>query len=168
MNKFLVNVTEKIDKLYKIYEDYIWKNSSRHLAVVFQNNMIITFYLYEGNELLDEFHLSFDKNEYDLYKAICLRSFAIMLGNVMVYKMASEDVYYNKMHKSYITIIVKDKNIVSLIDKILEHQLEERIDFNTKIISDESNKVKKRIYNKKFLREFDTRIHLSEEMFKGW
>ena len=46
--------------------------------------------------------------------------------------------------------------------------MEERIDFNTKIISDESNKVKKRIYNRKFLREFDTRIHLSEEMFKGW
>ena len=109
MNKFLVNVTEKIDKLYKIYEDYIWKNKDRRLAVIFQNNMIITFYLYEGNELLDELHLSFDNNEYDLYKAICLRSFAIMLGNVMVYKMDDEDVYYNKKHKSYITIIVKDK-----------------------------------------------------------
>lgn len=168
MNKFVIEVSDKINELYKIYESYIWKSDNRKLAIVFQNNMILTFYLYDNNELVDEIHLSFNKNEYDLYKAICLRTFVSVLGNVLVHKLDDENAYYNVKHKPYLAVISKDDNISSLIDLMLENQEKEIIDCNTTIVKDTTNLVKKRIYDKKFLQELDLRVKMSNEILRRW
>ena len=166
MNKFINELTERINELYKTYESYIWKGKNRRLAIVFQDNMILTFYLYKDNELIDELHLSFSENEYNLYKAICLRTIVISLGNVLVHKLEDEDAYYNDKHKPYLVVISKDKNISNLIDLMLEKQEKEIINYNTDIIKNTSSLVKRKVYDKKFLNELDKRIMLSHEMLK--
>ena len=166
MNKFVIELTDRINELYKTYESYIWNGKNRRLAIVFQNNMTLTFYLYEDNELVDELHLSFDRKEYDLYKAICLRTFVISLGNVLVHKLEDEDAYYNDKHKPYLVVISKDKKINNLIDLILENQEKEIINYNTDIIKNTSSLVKRKVYDKNFLKQLDTRIRLSHEMLK--
>ena len=168
MNNFLINLTNKISELYKMYETYIWKNENRRLAVIYGDNLMITFYLFESSQLIDEISLSFDKKEYDLYKAICLRTFIVLLGNVMVHKMENDDVYYNNIHKPYLALIVKDKNVATSIDKILVNQLNVITNFNIKEVVDASNKVNNKVYSKKFLNRFDARIKLSREMLKRW
>ena len=85
MNKNIELLTKKVDELCKLYESYAWREKNRKLAVVFQQNMTISFYLYENEELVDDIQLCFLQKEFDVYRAICLRTFAILLGNVEVH-----------------------------------------------------------------------------------
>lgn len=166
MNKFVDELSDRINELYKVYENYIWKKDGRRLAIVFQNNMILTFYLFENNELVDELHLSFDKNEYNLYRAVCLRTFVMALGNVLVHKLDSEDVYYNDKRKPYLAVISKSDSITEIIDIMLETQETEIINKNNIMIQTLEKNIKRKVYNKQFLKELDTRIKLSDKMLK--
>ena len=166
MNKFVDELSYRINELYKVYENYIWKKEGRRLAIVFQNNMILTFYLFENNELVDELHLSFDKNEYNLFRAVCLRTFVMALGNVLVHKLDSEDVYYNDKRKPYLAVISKSDSITEIIDIMLETQETEIINKNNRMIQTLEKNIKRKVYNKQFLKELDTRIKLSDELLK--
>ena len=166
MNKFVDELSDRINELYKVYENYIWKKDGRRLAIVFQNNMILTFYLFENNELVDELHLSFDKNEYNLFRAVCLRTFVMALGNVLVHKLDSEDVYYNDKRKPYLAVISKSDSITEIIDIMLETQETEIINKNNRMIQTLEKNIKRKVYNKQFLKELDTRIKLSDELLK--
>lgn len=167
MNKPIDELTERINKLYKTYEKFITNKSDRHLAIIFDNN-ILTFYLYEKEELIDEFHLSFDEKEKDLYKATCLRTFIMALGNVLVHKQKTDDynTYYNNHHKPYQAVIAKDKNVDKLIEEMLENQETEIINNDTKVVKDLTDSLKTKRYKRKFWDALDQRIKISREMLK--
>ena len=166
MNNFADKLFYRINELYKIYENYIWRKDGRRLAIVFQNNMILTFYLYENEELIDELHLSFDKKEYNLYRLICLKTFIMALGNVLVHKLDDENAYYNDKQKPYLIVISKNDGITELIDMTIEKQEDEIINYNHRFVKTLEKNIKGRFYDKKFLNELDTRINLSDIMLK--
>ena len=166
MNNFADKLFYRINELYKIYENYIWRKDGRRLAIVFQNNMILSFNLYENEELIDELHLSFDKKEYNLYRLICLKTFIMALGNVLVHKLDDENAYYNDKQKPYLIVISKNDGITELIDMTIEKQEDEIINYNHRFVKTLEKNIKGRFYDKKFLNELDTRINLSDIMLK--
>ena len=157
-------VVNKLYELYKIYEEYIWKYNGRKLIVMFQNNMI-SFYLYQDNQVVDELDISFDNKEEKLYTSICLKTFIFLLGNVLIYK--DNNIYYNNKHKDYLRVIVKDNRINKIINELVNNQINEVIDTKNNIIKN-NTKIKRKIYNKEFLNKLDTRIELSKIMLRGW
>lgn len=168
MKRYIDELVDRINNLIKIYENYIWKSDDRNLVVVFQKDLIISFYLFEKGELVDELYLSFEENEKNFYNAVCLRTFALLLGNVMVYKADDNEhnVYLNNSLKSYLAVIAGDEEVTSLIDSLIEVQDKEIINKDNKIIKEVSKKVKKRLPNVSVLKEIDKRIDLSREMLR--
>ena len=167
MNKFVNELTERINEFYKIYETYAWKQSNRKVVVSFGEKKNLSFYLFENDEPIDELQLSFDEKEENLYRAICLRTFIMIIGNVKIHKL-SDDMYYNPHHKPYLLIISRDKKLCNDLDRLIEIQTNEILNFDTDIVKNSVSKVKYKKYSKKFLSELDTRIDLSREMFRKW
>ena len=168
MKRYIDELVDRINELIKIYENYIWKSDDRNLVVVFQKDLIISFYLFEKGELVDELYLSFEENEKHFYNAVCLRTFALLLGNVMVYKADDNEhnVYLNNSLKSYLAVIAGDNEVASLIDSLIEVQDKEIINKDNKIIKEDSKKVKKRLPNVSVLNQIEKRISLSREMLR--
>ena len=168
MKRYIDELVDRINNLIKIYENYIWKSDDRNLVVVFQKDLIISFYLFEKGELVDELYLSFEENEKNFYNAVCLRTFALLLGNVMVYKADDNEhnVYLNNSLKSYLAVIAGDEEVASLIDSLIEVQDKEIINKDNKIIKEASKKIKKRLPNVSVLNQIDKRISLSREMLR--
>ena len=167
MKKYIDELAKRIDELIKIYEQYLWKDEDSNLIVSFQDNMIM-FNLCEDNEIIDEIYLSFEDKERKFYEAICLRTFALLLGNVRVYKddIANDyTMYYNESRKPYFAVISNDNNILSLINSLVDCQETEVIS-NNQIIMKANKKVSRYLPNIPVLNSFDNRIYITKEMLR--
>lgn len=167
MNKYVDLLTDKLYELYKTYESYAWKDNNRRIVVKF-NDKKLSFYLYElsfHDEVVDDFHVSFDKVEYDLYKIICLRLFVMIIGNVKIHRLGN-DMYYNSVHKPYLLVINKDMELNILIDEMIVRQDKEILNFDMDIIKDVSKNVKKKRYSNHFLDNIDMHTILLREIFR--
>lgn len=158
-------VVNRLNELYKIYEQFIWKRKDRRLIVLFQENMTISFYLYEGKEVVDELDISFDEKESSLFRIIALKLFANLLGNVYIHN--EENIYYNKKHKDYLRVIVCDEELKKIISKLVSNQEKEIINTNNSVIK-ENIPVLKRKYSKEFIGQLDKRVNLSSLMLRGF
>ena len=165
MNKNIELLTKKVDELCKLYESYAWKEKNRKLAVVFQQNMTISFYLYENEELVDDIQLCFLQKEFDVYRAICLRTFAILLGNVEVH--FEGNVYFNEKHKGYLGIIAGNEKVKADIDKMVTNQYETGINFNNPVIKEADSKVRKKILKHQAIDAMSRRIEMSRNFLRG-
>ena len=165
MNIAVKLIVNNINKLYKIYEDYAWNSTDKKIAVIFENRSI-TFNVYQNSELMDEFQLSFLEKENDLYKVIATNLFINMLGKVEIHKYNNE-VYFNDVYKSYLLVMSKEPELNQIFDEIMVKQRSESFR-DMSIIKEINNKLKPRIYSRKFLKKLDERIKISEVMFKGW
>lgn len=166
MKQMIDELTERIEKLYHTYENFIWRGGNKQLIITFQKNRGLSFFLYKDDNVVDELYLTFDEAEYDLYKATCLRTFIICFGNVLVHKHETENIYYNDKHKPYLHIISNDDNVTALIDSMLAKQEQEIINNDKNEVKSITERIKKRIYDKKFLETLDNRIKISHEMLK--
>lgn len=75
-----------IDLLYDLcdlYKEYVKKNDGK-LDVIIQPDMI-KMYLYKNNDLKDEFGLSFDKKEKDIYTYISVCLIRVLFGKMIIY-----------------------------------------------------------------------------------
>lgn len=165
-NKYDDIVTNKLYELYKTFEEYVWKNEDeRKIIIVYRNDMTLSCYLYDNNEVIDELDLKFDIKEELLYQSICLKLFILLLGNVYIYK--EDDVYFNIRHKKYLGIVVDNNKLNKLITSLVANQNDKVINKDNDIIKD-SLKIKNKVYSKKFINELDSRIELSKKMLRGW
>ena len=159
-------IIDKLNELYKTYENYIWQDKkNRKLIVVFQKDMMLSFYLYEDNEIVDELTLKFDNKEEKLYQSLCLKLFIILLGNVYIYK--EDNVYFNIKHKNYLGVVVGNDKLNNIINELVLNQNEKVINKDNDIIKNKLL-IKNKKYSKSFLDELDKRIDLSKKMLRGW
>lgn len=119
MNDLLEDMFISLDRLYYLYEEYIWKNKNCRLVVLVKDNTIC-FYLYKDKEVIDEIILSFDERERSIYEYIGVRLLILLLGNVYIYNY--ENIFYNDRHKSYLRLIVLDKDIMKMMKMIIDVQ----------------------------------------------
>ena len=165
MSKNIELLTKKIEELCKLYESYAWREKNRKLVVVFQQNMTISFYLYENEELVDDIQLRFLQKEFDVYRAICLRTFAILLGNVEVH--FKDNVYFNEKHKDYLGIIVGNEEVKADIDEMVKNQYEANINFNNPVIKAADKKIKRKLLKKQAVDDMTRRIEMSRNFLRG-
>ena len=160
MNKTIKKIEDKLKKLYQIYEMYIWKENNRNLIVIMNDNSI-AFYLYNKNEVIDEFILSFSEKETKLYQYLCLKTLVIIFGNVWIKN--NENSYYSNSYKDYVKLIVNDEVVNNMIKELIENQEKEYIDDNS-LINDISKQVNGKIYKKSFINEIDKRIEITKKV----
>ena len=170
MKKYFDELMKRIDELIKVYEIYLWTDEeNRKLIVGFQENKMLTFYLYNKDELIDEIYLAFEDKEDKFYKAICLKTFSILLGNVMAHKHIDDEghvMYYNESLKPYLIIFSIDDEITNLIDSVIDNQENETIN-NSKIIKKLTREASTHIPNIGVLRQLDNRIDISKKVLRG-
>ena len=168
MKRYLDELTKRVDELIKVYENSIWKDEDKHLIVGFHREKMISFYLYDAGGIVDEMYLSFGEKEEKLYKALCLKTFAILLGNVKVNEFVGEgiNIYYNRAIKPYLAVFSDNQEILSMLNTLVDNQENEVIK-NNPIIDDVSKKAKRYLPNYNALNELDERIDFSKKMLRG-
>lgn len=163
MDKFLEELVSSLDRLYYMYEEYIWKNDNSKLNVLVQDNTIC-FYLYKDGEVIDEIILSFDSKERRIYSYICIRLLILLLGNVYIYNKDNE--FYNDTHKDYLRLIVNDEGILDIFIKIISMQKDIIINENIDIILDIKDSLYRKKYSKEFIKEVNDRIEFSKKLLR--
>ena len=155
-------LTNKLNHLYKIYEEKCWHNSNNKITIILQDNCL-SFYYGDDKKNIDEFCLSFNKNERKIYKYISLNLFNNILGDVYIYK--DNNNFYNLNHKPYIMVIVNDETLLATINDIVFKQDEE-------FIQEKINYIYKRkpfkIYSSKFLHKLDERIEITKKKLRSY
>lgn len=163
MNKFLEELVSSLDNLYYMYERYIWNNSNSKLEVLVQDNTIC-FYLYKNKEVIDEIILSFDEDERLMYTYVCIRLLIILLGNVYIYN--KDNLFFNNKHKSYLTLIVNDDDILDSMIKIISMQDDIVINEDMDMILDIKGSLARKKYSKDFIKEMNNRIDISKKLLR--
>lgn len=164
MDNFIQDIISKLEELYNYYEMYMWRNTNAHLDILLQDNAIY-FYLYDSNNLLDEFIISFDARERRLYNYICIRLMILTLGNVFIHK--KDNIFYNDRHKPYLEIIVNDDELLNTFNIVISIQEEEIINSDTDIIKKIYRLIPKRKYSSSFIDDLGNRIEKSKRLIRG-
>ncbi len=172
MNVIVRTVIDRINKLYKTYEDYAFNSFDKKIAIIFDNNKI-NLKVYDKSELMDDFQLSFSDKEDDLYALLAINLFIEAFRDVEIHKYHGE-LYSNSIHepylsirKPYLLVISKDESLNLILDKLVILSREEILQNNEKV-KELNNKFKTKIYSKKILRSLNERIAISNVMFKRW
>lgn len=156
MNKPNV-IVDKLNELYKIYEEYCWRHDELEIVVIFDDNTI-TLYLNNQIDNMDTFCLSFNKREKKIYKYVSLKFFNLLLGDVYIYN--DDDTFYNKKHKPYLMVIINDEDILKNVNYLVVNQ---GVTYIMNGVNDIFKKEPFKTYSKKFMNEFDERIGLSKK-----
>lgn len=164
MDNFIEGLVNKLEELYNYYEMYMWKNTNANLDILLQDNTVC-FYLYNNNNLLDEFILSFDDKERKLYEYLCLRIMILTLGNLFIHQ--EENIIYNDKHKPYLKIIVNDDEVLNILNMIISSQEKEIINSDTPGVRDIYKSVPKRKYPSSFIDELGSRVEKSKRLIRG-
>lgn len=164
MDNFIQDLVGKLEELYNYYEMYMWRNTNAHLDILLQDNTIC-FFLYDSDNLLDEFILSFDVRERRLYNYLCLRLMILTLGNVFIHR--KDNIIYNDKHKPYLEIIVNDEELLNTFNMVINIQEKEVINSNTDIIKNIYKLIPKKRYPSSFMDELGNRIEKSKRLIRG-
>lgn len=155
-------LSEKINYLYGMYEENCWKNVGDKINIIFQDNCI-AFYYVRDKENIDNFCITFSKNERKVYKYIALKFFDRMLGDVYIYKDGNN--FYNNKHKEYLNVIINDEKLLRIINEIVFNQEEV---FTNQSINNIFSKKPFKIYKAKFLNSIDERIMLTRRVLRSF
>lgn len=170
--QFIDKLTDKIKEIYYIYENYAWNDEDRRIiGAIFHKNGKISLYVYDGMELIDEVNIAFGEEELDLFRALSLRMFSFMIGNVMVYRFQDNKekdcyIYYNEKRKPYLYIVAKDENIRQDIDLMVDNQMNEWINMDNAIIKERTEVASSRIYDDSVLEIFEKKKSVAKILTK--
>ena len=173
MNKYLSLLTNKVYELYRAFEDhafnsYVSGKNNYKIVINFKPNNTIHLVLFKGEydkQKVDEVYLSFD-NERKLYEALSLRLFALILGNVQIYKL-DNNMYHNPKHKPYSLVIIDDQVINTTVKSILENN-ENRVSLDNEVINNISKKIKYLKPEWSFLSLIEDRTAITKELLRKW
>ncbi len=164
MEKYIIELLEKLDTLYVLYERYTWNHPDAKINVLIGDNTISVF-LKDKDKLEEEFIITFPDEEAILYHYLSLEFLAIVLGNVYVHQ--DNNILFNNAHKPYVKMYVNDEAILSIMQPIINNQDKEFIHKNMyyllkarALLFQNQNKV----YDKEFLDALDLRINIVKKV----
>lgn len=164
MRIFKEDLVNRLINLYNMYERYIWRHDGVKLDILMQDNSI-SFYIYNNKEDLDEIIIDFSNKENNLYKYVCLRMLLMLMRDCVMEQ--DNNIFYNKVHKPYLRLIVNDDKIKELMSGLIVRQEIELITVNTDVIKDMRESVKGNLfYPSKFMNSLDERIGLSKKLLR--
>ena len=155
-------LNNKLNNLYKTYEEKCWLDSNNKITLLLEDNCI-AFYYGNNKKNIDEFCISFKKKERKIYKYLSLNLFDDILGDVYIYK--DDNIFYNLKHKPYLSVIVNDEDLLATINDIVFKQEEE-------FIQEKLDSIYKRkpfkIYRSSFLNSVDERIEITKKRLRSY
>ncbi len=163
MKDFILDMVNKLEDLYNMYENYMWRHEDSRLEVLIQDSTIC-FYMYKDKEVMDEIILQFDEADKGIYAYISIRLVIIMLGNVIIH--VDDNVLRNPFHKPYLKVIVNDSGILDSICRIIKYQDKIIIRGDMEILEKVRSILPKIRYSKKFMKQFDERVSLSRKLLR--
>ena len=156
MLKSVEKIMNEYEKLYRVYESYVWKDESNRKIVVIIENNEITFYLKEKDKKNHNFTVTFDGSETKAYYAVALRILAMLFGNVPVSN--DDTLYYSKGYKKYIQIFVRDEKVNQMFKELVSNQDKEYISKDNVFIANAVKKAKFVKFIRTLINTMDERI----------
>ena len=166
MKEYYDVVNSKLMELYYVYESYIWKNEEKgiNINVIFEDNMIY-FDLGKEEDDIDSFGVSFSEEDRDIYKYISLRFMISMLRCVVIHK--EENVFYNDYHKPYLSVIVSDTELLSLMNLVKQRQQDEILTDRIDILSNLYEEIdKEKSLTLSFINNINSRVGLTRQLLR--
>ena len=174
MDKHLSLFTQKLYELYDAYEDHAFNsyvhNDNRYLLVLrFSNGELISYLLFDNitGHLVDDVHIDFENQEYDLFYVLALRLFVKSLGDVMIHKI-DDNTYGNNIRKPYVQVVTDDAQLLKTFDELIKNQEVEYLNLDNKLIQGESLKVKIHHFDRHLINQIEDRTALTKELFRRW
>jgi len=150
---------KELDKLCNIYKDYLKEYDDSRLDVLIGDNMI-KMYLYNKEEVVDEFGLAFNHRERDSYVYLSIVIMKMLFAGKMVY--SKDNVFYEKMDGSGFKIIVNDIDLYSRMFGIVP--IYRDIDFYDKI--DNGRRIRNKINRNRNGNNLNERVKLTKKLLK--
>lgn len=163
MKDFILDMVNKLEDLYNMYENYMWRHEDSRLEVLIQDGSIC-FYMYKNDDVMDEIILQFDEGDKGIYAYLSIRLVIIMLGNVIIH--VDDNVLSNKFHKPYLKVIVNEEGILDSICRIIKYQDKIVIRGDMEILEKVRNILPRIRYPKKFMKQLDDRVSLSRKLLR--
>ena len=147
-----------LDDLCNIYKEYIRSNNNSNLEVIIQDNMI-NMYLYDDNELIDTFGLSFNNKEYDKYRYVSIVLMKLLFGSNVIY--SKDNIFLSDKDK--FRIVVNNEDIFnSMFNMACIHR-----DNNFYKIIDNNGRIRNKINKNKDISIMDERVEISRNLVKS-
>lgn len=141
-----------------IYKDYVINNDGK-LDVIIENNMI-KMYLYNKQELLDEFGLVFSNKEKDKYYYVSLVLMKELYGGKIVYN--KDNVFYEEIDGSGFRIVVNDRDLFDRMFMMMG--IYRNIDFYEKI--DVNRKVRNKVNRDCKKIKLNERVNITKKLVR--
>ena len=126
MNKKKKFLTE-LEKLCNIYNDYIDEHDNSRLDVYISNG-IIKINLISKDAIVDEFELTFEDNEEDIYRYISMFLFNVLFNSRIIY--SKDNMFFDDIDNKKRNITLYDD---LLVNEFLIYCKDEYLDNNMKI-----------------------------------
>lgn len=157
MNNKKKDFIQLLEDLCFIYRDYLNRYNDSRVDVNINDNMI-KIELFKGNELMDEFGLSFTQKEKSSYMYISFVLMKNLFGSKMIY--SKNNMFYND--KDNIRVNVLDNDLFDRMFDMLN--IYRTIDFYERI--DNGRRVRNKINKDKTIKFMDERINITKHLLK--
>ena len=126
MNKKKKFLTE-LERLCNIYNDYIDEHDNSRLDVYISND-IIKINLINHDAIVDEFELTFEDNEEDIYRYISMFLFNVLFNSRIIY--SKDNMFFDDIDNKKRNITLYDDK---LVNEFLIYSKDEYLNNNIKI-----------------------------------
>lgn len=157
MKKNRVEFLYLFQDLCNMYMEYISKNDNSRLEVVIDDNKI-NMYIYKDKEVVDEFELTFNKNENNMYVYVNIIMMKILFRKKTI--ISKDNIFYNDIEIPNFRVVVNSKEMLDKMDMMLP------IMADTNIYGDIDGirKVHIGIRYTKMIRSLEQRVGLSRKL----
>ena len=157
MKKNRVEFLYLFQDLCNMYMEYISKNDNSRLEVVIYDNKI-NMYIYKDKEVVDEFELTFNKNENNMYVYVNIIMMKILFRKKTI--ISKDNIFYNDIEIPNFRVVVNSKEMLDKMDMMLP------IMADTNIYGDIDGirKVHIGIRYTKMIRSLEQRVGLSRKL----
>ena len=166
MRKYITKILEKLSELYDIYQRYCWNHEDKNISITItmEENEII-YRLSKQDEVIDEFLMSFNKREEELYTYMCVKLFAKLFDNMQVKK--NDNIYINNFYRPHTNVIINDEKIRDLINNMQQNEYKNYIVDSNPTIKKLYKKIPIWNHNKAVITKMGERIKLSKKLTEG-
>lgn len=111
--------TNNLFDLYTLYQSYAWENDKLKIKIEIDER-ILNISLYKDNIIIDYLNILFDENEMIKYNFISILLVTKILEKRVIHYNSLDNSFTNSKQLPYLTILVKNKQILDDLLKVSE------------------------------------------------
>ena len=132
--------------------------------MIFDDNMIY-FDLGRNDEDIDSFGIQFDDKDRDIYLYVAIRFMISLLRCVVIHR--DENILFNDYHKPYLSVIIEDRELLSMMVDVIEIQKNEILTDRMELVNNLYNQIDdNKIVSIELIRNIDNRVEIAKKLLK--